>query len=60
MRNCKNYMQCYNPTNKEENFMIWKIWGTNLKVIKIEADSFDEAIAKARKINPNYDTAQPE
>ena len=40
--------------------MIWKIWGTNLKVIKIEADSFDEAIAKARKINPNYDTAQPE
>lgn len=40
--------------------MMWKVWGTNLKMLRIKADSFDDAIREARKINPNYDTAQPE
>ena len=39
--------------------MVWKVWGINLPVIRIEADSFDDAIRKAREINLNYCTGQP-
>lgn len=39
--------------------MMWKVWGTNLPILEIKAESFDEVIRKARKINKNYDTAQP-
>ena len=34
--------------------IIWKVTGRNLKALYIEADSFDSAIAKARKVNKNY------
>lgn len=40
--------------------MIWYIWGDekDCPKIEIEADSFDEAIKIARKINPNYNAGQ--
>ena len=38
--------------------MKWYIWGINLSKIIIEANSFDEAIAKARQINKNYSSGQ--
>lgn len=34
--------------------MIWCIFGSNLQELYIEADSFDEALKKARLTNPNY------
>ena len=34
--------------------IIWKVTGRNLEALYIEADSFDSAIAKARKVNKNY------
>lgn len=37
---------------------IWYIWGTNLERLEIKANSFDEAIKKARKIDRNYNTGQ--
>ena len=37
---------------------IWIIWSSELPEIEIEANSFDEAIKKARNINPNYNTGQ--
>lgn len=37
---------------------VWKVWGINLPILEIEADCFDEAIRKARKINPNYCSGQ--
>ena len=33
---------------------MWKITGSGLKPLYIKADSFDEAIAKARKVNEKY------
>ena len=38
--------------------MKWKITGQGLKDLIIISDSFDEAIAIARKINPNYNGGQ--
>ena len=34
--------------------MIWLIWGVGLDKIEVQASSFDEALAIARKINRNY------
>ena len=36
----------------------WKIWGIGLPVLEIKADSFDNAIHEARKIDKNYNTGQ--
>ena len=43
----------------------WRVWcsywcGGHLMddIIYIQADSYDDAIAKARKYNPKYDSAQ--
>lgn len=36
----------------------WKISGKNLKDLFIEAESYDEALTKARKINRNYTYGQ--
>ena len=33
---------------------IWYIWGKGLERLEIKANSFDDAIKKARKINRNY------
>ena len=38
--------------------IIWKVTGRNLETLYIEADSFDSAIAKARKVNKNYYSGQ--
>ena len=38
--------------------MYWKVTGKELEPMYIIADSFDNAIEKARRINSNYDTAQ--
>ena len=44
--------------------MTWKVWFINILGDEVytwvEADSFDEAIAKARKVDVRYDTAQVE
>lgn len=37
---------------------IWKICGTNLVPIYIFAESLDEALATARKVNENYCVCQ--
>ena len=37
---------------------IWRIWSSELPEIYIEANSFDEALEKAREINPKYNTGQ--
>ena len=37
---------------------IWFIWGIGLDRLEIKADSFDEAIEEARKINQNYSICQ--
>ena len=37
---------------------IWFIWGIGLERLEIKANSFDEALKEARKINPNYNTGQ--
>ena len=37
---------------------IWYIWGIGLERLEIKANSFDEAIEKARKINKNYSAGQ--
>lgn len=34
--------------------MIWKIFAEDLNDLFINADSFDEALKHARKINPRY------
>lgn len=36
----------------------WKIWGINLQPIFIKADTFDEALKEARKLNKNYCAGQ--
>ena len=38
--------------------MIWIISGYNLPTLEIVADSFDDALKEARKINENYNTGQ--
>lgn len=38
--------------------MIWNISGKDLPKVTVEADSFDEAIHKAREISPEYCTGQ--
>lgn len=41
--------------------MIWMVYGVssdNLKVLYIKADSFDNALAKARTFDKRYCTAQ--
>ena len=38
--------------------IIWKVTGRNLETLYIEADSFDSAIVKARKVNKNYCSGQ--
>ena len=35
-----------------------KILGIGLERLEIKANSFDEALKEARKINPNYNTGQ--
>lgn len=37
---------------------VWKIWGNDLPYLYIEADTFDEALKKAREINKKYNTGQ--
>ena len=37
---------------------LWYIWGLFLPVLLIEANTFDEALEEARRINPNYNTGQ--
>ena len=45
--------------NKKRGKMkTWYIWGINLPKIEIKANSFDNAIAQARKVNKNYNTGQ--
>lgn len=39
---------------------IWKISGKDLKTLYILADCMDDALAEARRKNPNYDTCQVE
>lgn len=34
--------------------MKWRIFGYELEDLIVEADSFDEALAKAREIDDNY------
>lgn len=34
----------------------WIIWGICLEKLEIKANSFDEALKEARKINENYNT----
>ena len=36
----------------------WNVTGCELLELYIDAESFDDAIAEARKINPNYNTGQ--
>ena len=36
----------------------WYVWGINLPKIEIKANSYDNAIAQARKINKNYNIGQ--
>lgn len=36
----------------------WKVWGAELPVIYIKGKDMDEALKKARTINPNYNTIQ--
>ena len=36
----------------------WVIWGIGLERLEIKANSFDEALAEARKINKNYNAGQ--
>lgn len=38
---------------------VWAVWGANEPVLRIAADSFDDAIAQARKVSQNYNTARP-
>ena len=43
---------------KGEMRMKWKVTGYELLELYIDAESFDDAIAEARKINPNYNIGQ--
>ena len=45
-------------TRKEVKMKTWYVWGINLPKIEIKANSFDNAIAQARKINKNYNAGQ--
>lgn len=39
--------------------MYWKVWGSKLPKVVIEADKLDDAMAIARERNEHYDIAQP-
>ena len=43
---------------RDKPIKIWIISKSGLEPLEIEASSFDEAIAKARKINKEYNTGQ--
>lgn len=45
-------------TEREVMKMKWRMYGIGLDDVIITADSFDEALAKARKINRNYSGGQ--
>lgn len=36
----------------------WKIWGIGLPMLYIVANSFDDAIRQARKVNSGYNIGQ--
>ena len=48
-----------------KSMKIWRVWYSGWEcgrivddIIYIQANSFDEALAKARKYNPKYNSAQ--
>ncbi len=43
----------------KKNYWVWAVWGGNEPPLRIAAQSFDEAVAEARKVNPKYNAAQP-
>lgn len=45
-------------TKAQETLKEWKVWGKDLLPIKIKAPDMDAALAKARRIDPNYCAAQ--
>ena len=45
-------------TEREGMEMKWRMYGIGLDDVIITAESFDEALAKARKINRNYSGGQ--
>ena len=47
-----------NKTAKGKRKMKWRIFGQGLKDLVVTANSFDEALAIARKINSNYNGGQ--
>ena len=49
---CDIVVECI--TEREGNNMKWRMYGIGLDDVIITADSFDEALAKAREINDNY------
>ena len=42
----------------KKELITWKVWGRNLPLLYINGKNFDEVLAQARTINPNYNTAQ--
>lgn len=48
----------FEEQGKRKYMKVWYIWGLYLPVLLIEADSFDKALEKAKRINPNYNTGQ--
>ena len=48
--------KCKIPTKRIEK--MWKVWGIELPVLRIEAESFDEAIRIAREIDRGYSAGQ--
>ena len=43
---------------RQTKIKTWYVWGINLPKIEIKANSYDNAIAQARKINKNYNIGQ--
>lgn len=43
---------------KNKELITWKVWGRNLPLLYINGKNVDDVLAKARTINPNYDTVQ--
>lgn len=48
--------KCKIPTKRIDK--MWKVWGIGLPVLRIEAESFDEALHIARAIDRGYSTGQ--
>lgn len=48
----------YSNSEREVLMKIWKIWGNNLPELYVNADSFDNALAIARKRHPLYCVGQ--